>query len=258
MSNDEEEDDEGAAESEASDSSNAKEGPARRPKHKGIYSVYKGKRVYATSANDSKCSTAAAWVQAHMLEEPVCSNCSSDAGLVEGGDGGLSLQEMATHIQGLGVPDALAGCGPTTGGSQPWEEALSGGAAPPRLDISKSHQPDLELATRFDIDAVIAEASSLEALRGFRFSYYPRPNRNLQKPIHVWFHGQRLHLCRHIRFGEAIHAQDVQVFIGFPRMPVVKETFLTEEQHALWIDGVVLPSLRSILPPTSMQHFPAT
>ena len=166
---------------------------------------------------------------------------------------------MAHFIKDLGLPDALATIHPSEARRNlPWEEILCGGQTPPLLDISKSHQPDTNLTPQFDIDAVIAEAKSLEALRGFRFYYYPRPRRNLDKPIHVQFHGKSLHLCPHIRFGEAIHAQDIEVYIGFPNMPFVKETYLTEEQHALWIDGVVLPSLRDQLPPTLMQHLPAT
>jgi hypothetical protein len=205
-----------------------------------------GERVYTSSINDSKYSTVAAWIQAHMLEEPVCSTCSGNANA--SGEDQLSLEEMATFIQGSGIPNALAGPGSTARDSRPWEEALSGGAARPKLNVSKSHKPDPEVATRFDVDAVIAEVLSLEAFRGFRFSYYPRSNRNLNKLIHVWFHGRRLHLCRHIRFREAIHAQDLEIYIAFPSMPLVKETFLTEDQHALWINEVVLPSLRSILP----------
>jgi hypothetical protein len=87
------------------------------------------RRPRAAAANNSKYSTAAAWVQAHMLEEPVCNACLEEAG--QGGeDDGLSLQEMAAHIRDLGVPDALASPKLATEGSQPWEEALSGGAAP--------------------------------------------------------------------------------------------------------------------------------
>ncbi|KAL5351046.1 hypothetical protein ACLOAV_004620 [Pseudogymnoascus australis] len=169
-----------------------------------------------------------------------------------------NLQEMTTFIRRTGIPDALAGSGVVANDGKPWEEALSGGTARPRLNISRSHEQDVEVTMRFDIDAVIAEVSSLEAFRGLRFSYHPRPSRNLSKPIHVWFHGQRLHQCRHIRFGEAIHAQDIEIFMGFPSLPFVNETFLTQEHHALWIDEVVLLSLRSLLLPTSMQHFPAT
>ncbi|KAH7112065.1 hypothetical protein EDB81DRAFT_829100 [Dactylonectria macrodidyma] len=216
-----------------------------------------GKRLRVKTVNNSKYSTAAAWVQAHMLDEPVCNTCLDEAGQV-GRDDGLSLQEMATYIRDLGVPDALASSKPTTEGDQPWEEALSGGAAPPVLNMAKSHQPDGEVTAQYDVDAVLAEVSSLQAFRGFRFSYYPRSQRNLQKPIHVQFHGKQLHRCRHIRFGEALFAHDIHIYIAFPRMPLINETFLTEEQHALWIDGVVLPSIRDILPPTSMQHFPAT
>lgn len=216
-----------------------------------------GKRLRVKTVNNSKYSTAAAWVQAHMLDEPVCNTCLDEAGRV-GRDDGLSLQEMATYIRDLGVPDALASSKPTIEDNQPREEALSGGAAPPVLNMAKSHQPDEDVAAQFDVDAVLAEVSSLQAFRGFRFSYYPRPQRNLQKPIHVRFRGKQLHLCRDIRFGEALFARDIHLYIAFPRMPLINETFLIEEQHALWIDGVVLPSLRGILPPTSMQHFPAT
>ncbi|KAH8658902.1 hypothetical protein BGZ61DRAFT_540415 [Ilyonectria robusta] len=216
-----------------------------------------GKRLHAETVDNRKYSTAAEWVQAHMLDEPVCNTYLDEAGQVKRDDG-LSLQEMATYIQDLGVPDALAGSKPTIEGNQPWEEALSGGAAPPVLNMAKSHQPDEEVAAQFDVDAVLAEVSSLRAFRGFRFSYYPRPQRNLQKPIHMRFHGKQLHLYRHIHFGEALFAHDIHIYIAFPSMLLINETFLTEEQHTLWIDGVVLPLLRSILPPTSMQHFPAT
>ena len=231
--------------------------PRRAYVPKGVYTRGVHGRDYAPSVNESKYGTAAAWLRAQMLEEPVCSTCSSDLGSAAREDG-FSLAEVADHIRGLGVPDALAGSEPPTEDGRPWQEALSGGAERPHLNMAKSHRLDPEPAARFDVDAFIAEATSLEALRGLRFSYYPRPNRNLSKPIHVWFHGRRLHLCRHIRFGEAIHAQDIEVYVGFPNLPLVKETYLTEEQHALWIDGVVLPSLRSVLPRTSMQHFPAT
>lgn len=215
-----------------------------------------GEQVYTSSVNNSKYSTAAAWVQAYILEEPVCNMCS---GNTKGdGESDLSLREMTTFFQDLGVPNALVGSNPATTDYQPWEEALSGGVARPKLNLSKSHQPDVDRITRFDVDAVVVEVSSLEALRGFRFSYYPRSNRNLRKPIHMWFHGRRLDRCHYIRFGEAIYTQDIELFIVFPRMPFVKETFLTKEQHALWINEVVLPALRSRLLPTLMQHFPAT
>jgi hypothetical protein len=41
-------------------------------------------------------------------------------------------------------------------------------------------------------------------------------------------------------------------------MPCTRETYLTKEQHALWIDRVVLPSLREVMPSTSFQHLPPT
>ncbi|KJZ68590.1 Trichodiene oxygenase [Hirsutella minnesotensis 3608] len=143
-----------------------------------------GKRSRAKTVNNSKYNTAAAWVQAHMLDQPVCDACLDETEQVRRADG-FSLQEMAAHIRDVGVPDALASSKPIVEGDQPWEEALSGRASPPRLNMAKSHQPDQEVVARFDVDAVLAEVSSLQAFRGFRFSYYPRPQRNLQKPIHV-------------------------------------------------------------------------
>jgi hypothetical protein len=41
-------------------------------------------------------------------------------------------------------------------------------------------------------------------------------------------------------------------------MPYTRETYLTEAQHALWINEVVLPSLREVMPPTALQHLPPT
>jgi hypothetical protein len=35
-------------------------------------------------------------------------------------------------------------------------------------------------------------------------------------------------------------------------------TLLTDHQHALWIDRVVLPSIREVMPPASCQHLPLT
>ena len=167
-----------------------------------------------------------------MLDEPVCGKCSADASHTAP-DEGLGLKEMADFIRELGVPDSLAGFSTLTGDSQPWEKALGGGSDRPRLSIAKSHQPDPNPTYLFDIDAFIAEATSLEALQGLRFTYYPQSHQNLAKPIHIWFHDRRLHLRRHICFGEVMHAQNIEIFIAFPNLPLVKKTFLTEEQHAL-------------------------
>jgi hypothetical protein len=46
-----------------------------------------------------------------MLEELVCSTCSSNPGSVVREDS-LGLTEMTDHIRGLGVLDALAGSEP--------------------------------------------------------------------------------------------------------------------------------------------------
>lgn len=48
------------------------------------------------------------------------------------------------------------------------------------------------------------------------------------------------------------------VYIAFPRLPLVEETFLTQDQHALRIYGVVLPSSRGTLYPTLVRCLPVT
>lgn len=123
--------------------------PRRRRAYvsKGVYTSGVHGRDYAASVNESKYSTAAAWVQAHMLEESVCSTCSGNAS--KSGEGELSLQEMTTFIRRTGIPDALAGSGVVASDGKPWEEALSGGTARPRLNISKSHEPDGEVTDVF-------------------------------------------------------------------------------------------------------------
>ncbi|KAJ9655720.1 hypothetical protein H2201_008738, partial [Coniosporium apollinis] len=202
--------------------------------------------------------SAAAWIEEHMLEETVCERCLAGEG--HGNADDLSLEEMAEFFRSSGLPDSMRESKrtplPLTSKDLLWKKVLTGGDCPRRINIGKSHQVDPDLSVTFDIDAFVAEAASFEALRGFRFSYYPKAVQNLDKPIHIWFHGRQLHQCRHIRFGEALHAQSFWIYIGFPRMPRTRETYLTEVQHALWIDEVVLPSLREVLPPTSMQHLP--
>ncbi|RFU32481.1 hypothetical protein B7463_g3854, partial [Scytalidium lignicola] len=66
-----------------------------------------------------------------------------------------------------------AGSEPPTEDSRPWQEVLSGKAKRPHLNMVKSHQLDPEPVIQFDVNAFIAEATSLEALRELYFSYYP-------------------------------------------------------------------------------------
>ena len=84
---------------------------------KGVYKMSAGKRVYTSSINDSKYSTAAIWIQAYILEEPVCNTCSGNTDVSS--EDQLSLEEMATFIQGSGIPDTLTGPGSTARDSRP-------------------------------------------------------------------------------------------------------------------------------------------
>src|SRR5437016_11098412 len=171
---------------------------------------------------------------------------------------------MTRFFQDTGLPDSVAdirltpSLSPNESDTLLRKTVLTGGENRPYMNIRRSHRIDPDLTSAFDIDAFVGEAASFEAVRGFRFSFYPRPNQNLTKPIHIRFHGRRLDQCRHIRFGEALHAQSFWIYIAFPRIPWKRETYLTEEQHARWIDDVVLPSLGESLPATSMQYFPPT
>ena len=165
---------------------------------------------------------------------------------------------MTTFIQSSSILNTLTGPSSTTRDNRPQEEALSSKAARPKLNIPKSYKPDPEVIIQFDINTIITEVLSLEVFQGFRFLYYPRSNRNLNKPIHIQFYSQRLYMYYYIRFKEVIHTQDLKIYITFPFILLVKETFLTKDQYALQINKVILPSLQSILPPISIQYFPTT
>ena len=132
----------------------------------------RSRRRQPANAEDSQ-RMAAAWIQEHMAEEAVCNNCSSHA---SDDEGGLDLEEMTNFIRNFSIPDAISEgkANPATLAElESWKNVLSGGSSPPRLNIGKSHKVDAEVSRQFDIDAVIAKATSLKALRGFHFSYYP-------------------------------------------------------------------------------------
>ena len=202
--------------------------------------------------------SAVQWIESHLLRESVCQKCAQPA---VGPTDGKSLNEIVSFFRDTGLPDVLKQAiqiSVPPPNHPLWKTVLAGTPSRPSLEIHRSDQHDLSPVRRFDVDAFIAEATSLEALRGLRFSYYPRPMQNLHQPIHISFHGRALHHCRHIRFGEGLYNEHLWVYIAFPQISYSKETYLSKDQHALWIDKIVLPSLREILPPTLMQHYPST
>lgn len=204
--------------------------------------------------------SAAQWIENHMIEESTCLKCQQPP-VPDTPHKFQSLSDITAFLQETGLPDVLHQPmeAPIPPPQDPlWKKVLTGGPDRPTLNMNLSNRSPLPRIQRFDIDAFIAEARSFQALRGMRFSYYPRPMQNAHKPLHIWFHSQRLHRCRHIRFAEGLHDQHLWVHVAFPRMPWKKETYLSGVQHERWIDQVVLPSLREVLPPSMMQHLPPT
>lgn len=174
------------------------------------------------------------WIEDHLLNEPVCTTCKHPQPELSQDN---SLDRVTAFLRDSGLPDILhqTVSTPVPPPADPlWKNILTGSPNRPNLQLYQSNLHDERPLRRFDIDAFIAEARSFQALKGFRFSYYPRPMQNLHQPIHISFHGRALHQCRHIRFTEGLHDQHLWVYIAFSRMPCSRETYLSEEQHALW------------------------
>jgi hypothetical protein len=88
---------------------------------------------------------------------------------------------LTTFIRTSTLPDVLSqglGSALPPPSDPTWPHVLAGSSDPPPLKPAKSHQPSSREARRYDIDAFIAEATSLQALRGLRF-YYPKAVNNL-------------------------------------------------------------------------------
>ncbi len=150
-----------------------------------------GGRETAPELRERDERTAAAGIEEHMLEELVCENCL--AGMKLGAADGLSLEEMTELFRTSGLRDSIRESKPISPpviGEDDWKRVLAGGDRPPSISIGNSHEVDPDLSVVFDVDAFIAEAASFEAIRGFRFSYYPKAVQNLDKPLHVWYHGK--------------------------------------------------------------------
>ncbi|KAJ5882688.1 uncharacterized protein N7473_011122 [Penicillium subrubescens] len=217
-----------------------------------------GDRELSLAYSEQVFPSAVEWIERYMGDEPACYRCRAP-GLEHGS--GWSMKDMAAWIRQSGLPDILnqSISDPLPPPHDPlWKTVLTGDPSVPPLSACPPHAANHTRNIRFDIDALIAEARSLAVLRELRFSYHPKPMHNVQKSIHVLFHGKQLHQCRHIRFAEGLHDQHLWLYIAFPRLECSRETYLTKSQHALWIDQIVLPSLREVMPPTYMQHLPLT
>ncbi|OCK73043.1 hypothetical protein K432DRAFT_387581, partial [Lepidopterella palustris CBS 459.81] len=167
-----------------------------------------------------------------------------------------------------------------------WKALLSGiglgqqtaGHSPPRLSLARSESEHLaatgpvDTTREFDTDSVIFEASSLAVHRlGFRFSLRPLFIHAIKQDQKVTIHGHELHKTKHICIGQGRLSGGFgySCHVFFPNMSMVRRnegsaatteltTFLNNDTYGIWIERIVLPTLREVCGPGYLQHYPKT
>ena len=149
-----------------------------------------------------------------------------------------------------------------------WKSLLAGGEEEIlRLSfpLSEIESPELnyEIQRRWDIDSFIAHAATLGVHRGgFSLSYKPSYLRRIVQNQRVTICGYQVHKLKQLRLGHGLLAggfgYDCHVF--FPHMPLGKgqSTHLSNSAQSIWLDHIVLPSLRATCPPDIVQHHPCS
>ncbi|OCK73201.1 hypothetical protein K432DRAFT_11936 [Lepidopterella palustris CBS 459.81] len=167
-----------------------------------------------------------------------------------------------------------------------WRALLTGiglgqqteGHSPPRLSLARSESEHLaatgpvDIIREFDIDSIIFEASSLAVhRRGFRFSLRPLFIHAIKQDQKVTIQGHELHKTKHICIGQGRLSGGFgySCHVFFPNMPMVRRnehsgtkteltTFLNNDIYGIWIEQIVLPTLREVCGPGYLQHYPKT
>lgn len=194
-----------------------------------------------------------------------------------------SLSDAASHWQGTiqsingpGVPQfpldvaglAFAHEHPGQIHQVDWGELLAGGENTAfELDFSAEEisnwQDILEILRQWDIDSVIASASTLAVHRGgFRLSYSPLFHGRITQNQRIRIKGHKLHQVKQLEAGRGLLSGGLgyKCYMLFPKMPLSDdgETFLTLEAQRLWYDEVILPALRHACPADVCQHHPSS
>ena len=152
-----------------------------------------------------------------------------------------------------------------------WEQLLAGDREDrPCLSISETEHRflrsdsfrdlgPLRITRRWDVDSLIARATTLAAFRGgFQLSYSPSFLRRIVQNPYVRFEGHAIQKLKQLRlgFGLASGGYDYHCHVFFPNMDETQETHLDHRHQQLWIDEIVLPALRHSCEADILQHHP--
>ncbi|KFY66151.1 hypothetical protein V497_01104 [Pseudogymnoascus sp. VKM F-4516 (FW-969)] len=175
----------------------------------------------------------------------------------------FNLKQMAEYWQSLGVPNAIGSTAlPYEAGEEErnvdWFSILSGGERRPHLCLETSQENTPSIKRTWDVDSIICWASCLSIIRGLHLSYFPLPTRNLGTNRHVSHQGKALNLIPHLRLGSGRHSPEFDVFVFFPGVSHACRTtsYLTNDEHRLWVDRLLLPAIREVCPQDVIQYQP--
>ena len=123
----------------------------------------------------------------------------------------------------------------------------------------------------WDIDSIIGRATSLAvAQQGLRMTFFPSRLRNIVKDVHLThnFHlsdengrfkrvNIPYHKIPHLYLG-SIHGIDLTIYVFFPKLfrPKATNNFLTDKHLEQWVDAILLPTLKGVLPGSILHHLP--
>jgi hypothetical protein len=135
-----------------------------------------------------------------------------------------------------------------------WQNLLGGGNPAPALSLSKTQQDfkwDSITATRtWAIDGVLAHITTLAAHKGeFQMTYQSTPVQQLSSNVHI--QGRSVELTKHLYLGcGALAGYEYKSYVLFPHMHCTSKSFayLSHAQQKLWVDNIVLPSVRATCP----------
>ena len=154
----------------------------------------------------------------------------------------------------------------------PWEHLLAGDPAhPPSLDLAGSQiltddgelPQGVRIDRRWDVDSFLGMATSLAIHRdGVDLAYRPPYLRRISQNPQVTFRGCHLHHTKNLRFGRGMRSGgfNYECHVFFPNMPNRNKDsgHLNDDEQRVWIDELVIPSLRISCPSDVLQHHPRT
>jgi len=150
-----------------------------------------------------------------------------------------------------------------------FEEILTGGENPPKLDVRLDDQSSMHFTPRpkvtHDFDSVLAFIPSLASIKTvLRLSLTSNPARNFKASLHLAHRGRPLHHIPHFFLGSFGHDPPFNLFLFLPNLfRNVKRTrrhlhnHVPEHLRRDFMDLCLLPALRKTLSSKERQSLPS-